>query len=35
MGGWLAQRAAADDRVVLLFATDGDAGLVRADDSTV
>lgn len=26
-GGWLAQRAAAGDRVVLVFATDGDAGL--------
>lgn len=27
LGGWLAQRAAAGDRVVLVFATDGDAGL--------
>jgi len=26
-GGWLAQRSAAGDRVVLVFATDGDAGL--------
>lgn len=26
-GGWLAQRAAAGDRVVLVFATDGEAGL--------
>lgn len=26
-GGWLAQRSAAGDRVVLAFATDGDAGL--------
>jgi len=26
-GGWLAQRSAAGDRVVLIFATDGDAGL--------
>ena len=26
-GGWLAQRAAAGDRVVLVFATDGGAGL--------
>ncbi|MCB0907730.1 MAG: PIG-L family deacetylase [Nocardioidaceae bacterium] len=26
-GGWLAQRAAAGDRVVIVFATDGDAGL--------
>ncbi len=26
-GGWLAQRAAAGDRVVLLYATDGSAGL--------
>jgi LmbE family N-acetylglucosaminyl deacetylase len=30
MGGWLAQRAAAGDRVVLVFATDGDAGLTTA-----
>lgn len=29
-GGWLAQRAAAGDRVVLVFATDGDAGLASA-----
>jgi LmbE family N-acetylglucosaminyl deacetylase len=29
-GGWLAQRAAAGDRVVLAFATDGDAGLADA-----
>lgn len=29
-GGWLAQRAAAGDRVVLVFATDGDAGLAAA-----
>ncbi|ABL81078.1 MULTISPECIES: PIG-L family deacetylase [unclassified Nocardioides] len=29
-GGWLAQRAAAGDRVVLVFATDGDAGLTAA-----
>ena len=26
-GGWLAQRARSGDRVVLVFATDGDAGL--------
>lgn len=32
-GGWLAQRAAAGDRVVLIFATDGDAGLT-ADSYT-
>jgi LmbE family N-acetylglucosaminyl deacetylase len=32
-GGWLAQRAAAGDRVVLVFATDGDAGLA-ADSYT-
>jgi LmbE family N-acetylglucosaminyl deacetylase len=30
-GGWLAQRAAAGDRVVVVFATDGAAGLARAD----
>ena len=30
-GGWLAQRAAAGDRIVLVFATDGDAGLTDAD----
>ncbi|CAI9404112.1 PIG-L family deacetylase [Nocardioides sp. T2.26MG-1] len=30
-GGWLAQRAAAGDRVVLVFATDGGAGLTGAD----
>jgi LmbE family N-acetylglucosaminyl deacetylase len=29
-GGWLAQRAAAGDRVVLVVATDGDAGLTTA-----
>lgn len=29
-GGWIAQRAAAGDRVVLVFATDGDAGLAEA-----
>ncbi|RYP84004.1 GlcNAc-PI de-N-acetylase [Nocardioides guangzhouensis] len=29
-GGWLAQRSAAGDRVVLVFATDGDAGLAGA-----
>ena len=29
-GGWLAQRAAAGDRVVLAYATDGDAGLASA-----
>ncbi len=29
-GGWIAQRAAAGDRVVLVFATDGDAGLADA-----
>ena len=27
VGGWLAQRAARGDRVILVFATDGDAGL--------
>lgn len=31
-GGWLAQRAAAGDRVVLVFATDGGAGLTSATD---
>jgi LmbE family N-acetylglucosaminyl deacetylase len=31
-GGWLAQRSAAGDRVVLVFATDGDAGLTSATD---
>jgi len=31
-GGWLAQRSAAGDRVVLVFATDGDAGLTSAAD---
>jgi LmbE family N-acetylglucosaminyl deacetylase len=30
-GGWLAQCAAAGDRVVIVFATDGDAGLASAD----
>lgn len=30
-GGWLAQRAAAGDRVVVVFATDGEAGLASAD----
>jgi LmbE family N-acetylglucosaminyl deacetylase len=30
-GGWLAQRAAAGDRVVIVFATDGDAGLAAED----
>ena len=30
-GGWLAQRAAAGDRVVLVFATDGDAGLAAGN----
>ncbi len=30
-GGWLAQRAAAGDRVVLAFATDGAAGLSSGD----
>lgn len=29
-GGWLAQRAAAGDRVVIIFATDGGAGLASA-----
>ena len=29
-GGWLAQRSAAGDRVVLVFATDGGAGLTSA-----
>lgn len=29
-GGWLAQRSAAGDRVVLLFATDGGAGLTAS-----
>lgn len=29
-GGWIAQRTAAGDRVVLVFATDGDAGLADA-----
>jgi LmbE family N-acetylglucosaminyl deacetylase len=29
-GGWLAQRSAAGDRVVLVFATDGGAGLTAA-----
>lgn len=29
-GGWLAQRSAAGDRVVIVFATDGDAGLTSA-----
>lgn len=29
-GGWLAQRAAAGDRIVLVFATDGGAGLAAA-----
>jgi len=29
-GGWLAQRAAAGDRVVLVFATEGEAGLTGA-----
>lgn len=29
-GGWLAQRAAAGDRVVLVFATDGGAGLTAS-----
>jgi LmbE family N-acetylglucosaminyl deacetylase len=33
-GGWLAQRAAAGDRVVLVFATDGDAGLAGAHFSS-
>ncbi len=32
-GGWLAQRAAAGDRVVLIFATDGDAGLAADSHS--
>jgi LmbE family N-acetylglucosaminyl deacetylase len=32
-GGWLAQRAAAGDRVVLVFATDGDAGLAAPKNS--
>jgi LmbE family N-acetylglucosaminyl deacetylase len=33
-GGWLAQRAVLGDRVVLVFATDGEAGLTTvADDS--
>lgn len=32
-GGWIAQRAAAGDRVVLVFATDGDAGLADPRDS--
>lgn len=30
-GGWLTQRAAAGDRVVLVFAPDGDAGLAGAN----
>ena len=30
-GGWLASRAAAGDRIVLAFATDGDAGLTGPD----
>ncbi|MCL2541028.1 MAG: PIG-L family deacetylase [Nocardioidaceae bacterium] len=30
-GGWLAQRAAAGDRVVLVFATGGEAGLAGGD----
>jgi LmbE family N-acetylglucosaminyl deacetylase len=34
-GGWLAQRAAAGDRVVLLFATDGDAGLTSTSGPPV
>ncbi len=34
-GGWLAQRAAAGDRVVLVFATDGAAGLAGADHPPV
>lgn len=33
-GGWLAQRAAACDRVVLVFATDGDAGLTATTYSS-
>jgi len=33
-GGWLAQRAAAGDRVVLVFATDGGAGLSAAVPDT-
>lgn len=33
-GGWLAQRAAAGDRVVLVFATEGGAGLARAHPSS-
>lgn len=34
-GGWIAQRAAAGDRVVLVFATDGEAGLADARFSSV
>ena len=30
-GGWLARRAALGDRVVLVVATDGDAGLAAPD----
>lgn len=32
-GGWIAQRVAAGDRVVLVFATDGGAGLADSRDS--
>ena len=34
-GGWLAQRAAAGDRVVLVFATDGEAGLTDGSATDV
>jgi LmbE family N-acetylglucosaminyl deacetylase len=34
-GGWIAQRAAAGDRVILVFATDGQAGLAGAQFSSV
>ncbi|HQR25980.1 MAG TPA: PIG-L family deacetylase [Nocardioides sp.] len=33
-GGWLAQRAAAGDRILLVFATDGEAGLTDASHAT-
>jgi LmbE family N-acetylglucosaminyl deacetylase len=34
-GGWLAQRAAAGDRVVLVFATDGGAGLTSTGPGVI
>ncbi|MCK9824441.1 PIG-L family deacetylase [Nocardioides cavernae] len=34
-GGWLAQRAAAGDRVVIIFATDGNAELASTDSRCV